>query len=197
MGWCHHRAAGAGIDAIAVASPLRSLTSDAGYVASAVAEIDGPVLLAGHDYGGAVIASAGSAAGNLAGLVYVAAFALVEGESALDITSRFPGSQLMPALRPATFPGIDGDPAVELYIAREAYPRVFAADLPNRSAAAATQRPITAAFEEKSPAAAWKTAPSWCIVATADQLLPPEGQRSWHDALARTPPRSPPRMPSR
>jgi pimeloyl-ACP methyl ester carboxylesterase len=170
----------AGIDVIAVASPLRSLTSDAAYVASAVAEIDGPVLLAGHDYGGAVITAAGSAAGNLAGLVYVAAFALDEGESALEITGRFPGSQLMPALRPATFPGVDGGPAVELYIDRDAYPRVFAADLPNRlaAAAAAAQRPITAAaFEEKSPAAAWKTAPSWYIVAAADQIIPPESQQ--------------------
>ena len=169
-----------GIGVIAVASPLRSLTSDTAYVASAIAEIDGPVLLAGHDYGGAVITAAGSAAGSVAGLVYVAAFALDEGESALDITGRFPGSQLMPALRPATFPGADGDPDVELYIDREAYPRVFAADLPYRcaAAAAAAQRPITAAaFEEKSPAAAWKTAPSWYIVATADQVIPPGGQR--------------------
>ena len=169
-----------GIGVIAVASPLRSLTSDTAYVASAIAEIDGPVLLAGHDYGGAVITAAGSAAGNLTGLVYVAAFALDEGESALDITGRFPASQLMPALRPATFPCVDGDPAVELYIDRTAYPRVFAADLPRRSAAAAAaaQRPIAAAaFEEKSPVAAWKTAPSWYIVATADQLIPPGGQR--------------------
>jgi pimeloyl-ACP methyl ester carboxylesterase len=168
------------IDVIAVASPLRGLTSDAAYVASAAAEIDGPVLLTGHDYGGAVITAAGLAAGNLAGLVYVAAFALDEGESALDIIRRFPGSQLMPALRPATFPGVDGDPAIELYIDQEAYPRVFAAGLPGRcaAAAAAAQRPITAAaFEEKSPAAAWKTAPSWYIIATADQLIPPGGQR--------------------
>ena len=170
----------AGIGAVAVASPLRSLASDAAYVAGAVAEIDGPVLLAGHDYGGAVITVSGSAAANVTGLVYVAAFALDEGESALDITGRFPGSQLLPALRPATVPGGDGDPAIELYIDREAYPRVFAADLPHQSAAAAAaaQRPITAAaFEEKSPAAAWRTAPSWYIVATADQVIPPEGQQ--------------------
>ena len=160
--------------------PNSKLPGDAAYLAQVAAEIDGPILLAGHGYGGAVITAAGSAAGNVAGLVYVAAFAVDEGESVLDITSRFPGSQLMPVLRPATFPGVDGEPAVELYIDREAYPRVFGADLPNRLAAiaAATQRPITAvAFEEKSPTAAWKTAPSWYIVATADQMIPPEGQR--------------------
>ena len=170
----------AGIGVVAVASPLRSLASDAAYVASAVAEIDGPVLLVGHDYGGAVITVCGSAAANVVGLVYVAAFALEEGESALDITGRFPGSQLLPALRPADFPSAGGDPAIELYIDREAYPGVFAADMPHRPAmaAAAAQRPITAAaFEEKSPAAAWKTAPSWYIVATADRVIPPEGQQ--------------------
>jgi hypothetical protein len=62
--------------------------------------------------------------------VYVTGFALDEGESALDITGRFPGSQLAPSLRPATSCGINGGPDVELYIDREAFPHVFAADLP-------------------------------------------------------------------
>jgi pimeloyl-ACP methyl ester carboxylesterase len=169
----------AGLEAIALANPLRSVASDAAYIANAATQIDGPVLLTGHCYGGAVITATGSAAGNVVGLVYVAGFALDVGESALDITSRFP-SQLLPALRPATFPGVNGDPAVELYFDREAYPQLFAADLPYRQAAvaAAVQRPITAAaFEEKAPAAAWKTTPSWYTVATADQLIPPQAQR--------------------
>jgi len=170
----------AGIEAIALANPLRSLASDTAYIASAVAEIDGPVLLAGHGYGGAVITATGSVAGNVVGLVYVAAFALDEGESALDITSRFPDNQLLPALRPATFPGADSDLGVELYLDRQAYPRLFAAGLPCRQAtvAAAVQRPITAAaFEEKALVAAWKRTPSWYTVATADQLIPLQAQR--------------------
>jgi pimeloyl-ACP methyl ester carboxylesterase len=170
----------AGLVAVAVANPLRGLASDAAYIASAAGEIDGPVLLAGHSYGGAVITAAGCAAGNVVGLVYVAAFAPDEGESVLDITGRFSGSQLMPALRPATFPGADGDPGVELYIEREAFPQVFAADLPHRAAAvaAATQRPVTAAaFEEKSRAAAWKTTPSWYLIAAADLVIAPEAQQ--------------------
>jgi pimeloyl-ACP methyl ester carboxylesterase len=83
------------------------------------------------------------------------------------------------ALRPGTFPDVNDDPGVELYIDRAAFPQVFAADLPYRAAAvaAAVQRPITAAaFEEKSPSAAWKTTPSWYVIATADQLIPPEAQ---------------------
>jgi pimeloyl-ACP methyl ester carboxylesterase len=170
----------AGIEVTALANPLRSLTSDAAYIACTAGDIDGPVMLVGHSYGGAVITAAGPAAGNVVGLVYVAAFALDEGESVLDITLRFAGSQLTPALRPATFPEFNGDAGVELYIDREAFPRVFAADLPYRTAtvAAAAQRPITAAaFEEKSRAAAWKTTPCWYMIAAADQVIPPAAQR--------------------
>jgi pimeloyl-ACP methyl ester carboxylesterase len=170
----------ASIDAVALANPLRSLVSDAAYITSAVGEIDAPVLLVGHCYGGAVITAAAAAAGNVVGLVYVAGYALDEGESMLDITGRFPGGQLLPALRPATFPGANGSPGVELYLDRHMFPQVFAADLPYRraAAAAATQRPISAAaFEEKSPAAAWKTAPSRYLIATADQIIPPEAQQ--------------------
>ena len=170
----------AGVGVIALANPLRGLASDAAYIASAAAEIDGPVILAGHCYGGAVITAAGAAAGNAVGLVYVTGFALDEGESALDITDRFPGSQLAPSLRPATFCGINGDPDVELYIDREAFPHVFAADLPGctAAAAAAAQRPITAAaFEEKQQAAGWKQIPCWYVIATTDLLIPVEAQR--------------------
>jgi len=169
----------AGVGVTAPANPLRGLGSDAGYVACAARQIDGPVVLTGHCYAGAVITAAASAAGNVVGLVYVTAFVLDEGESVLDMCRRFPGSQLMPALRPASFPGRNGDPAVELYIDRDAFPRVFAADLPHRAAAAAAaaQRPVTAAaFEEKALSAAWKTAPCWYLIATDDQLIPPEAQ---------------------
>ncbi|HEY2074753.1 MAG TPA: alpha/beta fold hydrolase [Streptosporangiaceae bacterium] len=174
----------AGIGVIALANPLRSLESDAAYIARAAAAIDGPVLLAGHSYGGAVITVAGARAGNVVGLIYVAAFALDEGESALDITGLFPGSQLTGALRPAAFPDTSGDPAIELYIDREAFHRVFAADLPRRVAAvaAAAQRPITAvALEEKSPSAGWKTKPAWYVIATEDQVISPEAQQFMAD----------------
>lgn len=163
----------AGIGVIALANPLRGLASDAAYIASAADEIDGPVILAGHCYGGAVITAAEVAAN-------VAGFALDEGESALDITGRFPGSQLVPSLRPVTFCGVNGAPGVELYIDREAFPHLYAADLPGRAAAAAgaAQRPITAtAFEEKSQAAAWKKIPCWYVIATRDLLIPVGAQR--------------------
>jgi pimeloyl-ACP methyl ester carboxylesterase len=169
-----------GIEAIALANPLRGLSSDAAHIASAASGIDGPVMLAGHCYGGAVITAAGATADNVVGLVYVAGFALDGGESVLDIIGRFPGSRLLPALRPATLHGAKDGSSVELYLDREAYPRVFAAGMPLReaAAAAAAQRPITAAaFEEKSPAAAWKTVQSWYMIATEDQVIPARAQR--------------------
>src|SRR5260370_25168747 len=73
---------GAGIGVIAVANPLRTLASDAAYVASIASAIDGPVVLAGHSYGGAVITVARAAAGNLAGRVSVTAYPPDQGESA-------------------------------------------------------------------------------------------------------------------
>lgn len=170
----------AGIDVKALANPLRGLASDAAYVAGAAAAIDGPVVMAGHCYGGAVITVAGSSADNVVRLVYVAGFSLDEGESVIDLISRFPGSQLLPALRPATLHGDAGGSGMELYLDREAFPRVFAAGMPLReaAAAAAAQRPVAAAaFEEKSPAAAWKTVPSWFLIAKDDQVIPAAAQR--------------------
>src|SRR3954468_20749297 len=74
---------------LAAANPLRGLAHDAEYVASVVRQIDGPVLLGGHSYGGAVISVAGAAADNVVGLVYVAAFALDEGEAFSKIYEQF------------------------------------------------------------------------------------------------------------
>jgi pimeloyl-ACP methyl ester carboxylesterase len=170
----------AGIGVIAVANPLRTLASDAAYVGSVAAAIDGPVVLAGHCYGGAVITAAGAATANIAGLVYVAGYALEEGESPLDICDRFPGSQLLAALRPGTFSDGSGDPCVQLHIDHDLFPQLFAADLPRRTAAAtaAAQRPIAAtAFADKAAAAAWKTTPSWYVAATEDMIIPLEAQQ--------------------
>ncbi len=170
----------AGLDAVAPANPLRGLASDARYIASVAEEIDGPVMLVGHSYGGAVITVAGSLVGNVVGLVYVTGFALQAGESVLDVSRRFPDSLLPAALRPAVFSNGDGEPGVELYIDRDAFPQVFAADLPTAVAAVAagTQRPIlAAAFEESASAAAWRALQCWYVLATADRVIHPDAQR--------------------
>ncbi len=167
-----------GIPVLAPANPLRGLAHDAEYLASVVGQIDGPVLLVGHSYGGAVISVAGAAAANVVGLVYVAAFALDEGESFAEIFERFGATPLMDAVRPSRYPVAGGD-AVELTIAPELYQSAFAADLPTEvtEVLAVSQRPFAAIFDDRAQAAAWKTLPSWAIVATSDNAIPPDGER--------------------
>ena len=92
----------AGHDVIAAANPLRSLAADAQAVSDVVRSVEGPVLLVGHSYGGAVITNVDANAGEITGLVYVAAFAPAPGESANTLAQRFPGSTLGNALRPVS-----------------------------------------------------------------------------------------------
>src|SRR3954447_21975757 len=164
---------------LAPANPLRGLAHDAEYIASFVHQIDGPVLLVGHSYGGAVISVAGAAAGNVVGLVYVAAFALDEGESFGEIFGRFGETPLVGAVRPSEYPLDGGGTAVELTIAPELYQSAFAADLPSEltEVLAVSQRPLAAILEDRADAAAWKLLPWWAVVATADNAIPPDAER--------------------
>jgi pimeloyl-ACP methyl ester carboxylesterase len=157
----------------ALAIPMRGLASDSAYVASAISQIDGPVLAVGHSYGGAVISNACTDAANVVGLVFVNGFAteLNEVLSAVEGTSR--DSALGPALVTRQYPtGSGDDTAVELYVNTANFNDVFGGDLPGTRASilGASQRPIAAAaFDEKSGAPAWKTLPSWAVVATGDK----------------------------
>jgi len=169
-----------GCAVVSVMNPLRGLDKDAAYIASAAAQIDGSVLLVGAGYGGMVMTNAALVAGNVTGLVYVAAFAPDKGESVMDISERFPETLLGPALRPSSFPNGGSTYAVEMTLDRQLFPAAFAADLPPREAMAmaAAQRPIAiAGMEDKSSESAWKRLPSWYLVATADQIVHPEAQR--------------------
>src|SRR4051812_29727474 len=141
-----------GLPVLAPANPLRGLAADAEYIASFVNQIDGPVLLVGHSYGGAVISVAGAAADNAVGLVYVAAFILDEGESFGEVFAGFPETPLLGAVRPGNYPLPDGGTAVELSIAPELYQSAFAADLPGdvTEVLAVMQRPFAAIFEDRA-----------------------------------------------
>ncbi|GAP51262.1 secreted protein [Streptomyces azureus] len=164
---------------IAPPNPLRGLAADAAYVASVTAQIDGPVILVGHSYGGALITVAGTAE-NVVGLVYVTAYVLEEGESLGELQGRFPASPLVSNLKQWTYPAEGGDPATEVAITADAFPSVFAADVGAdvTQVLAVSQRPLAAAaFEEKATAAAWKTKPSWALVAGADQAINPDVER--------------------
>jgi pimeloyl-ACP methyl ester carboxylesterase len=83
--------------------PLRSLTVDTDHIARYAGAIDGPVVMVGHSYGGAVIGAASTQLPNVVGLVYVAAFILAEGESCLDVAGKFPPTKLVSALRPTRY----------------------------------------------------------------------------------------------
>lgn len=168
-----------GVAVLAPANPLRGLAGDAAYLASYVNQVDGPVLLVGHSYGGAVISVAGAAVDNAVGLVYVAAWVLDQGESFAEVAAGFPATPLGDALRPSTYPLADGQTAVELSVAPELYRAAFAADLPSAvtAVAAVSQRPWAAIFDDRAQAAGWKTLPSWAVVATADRAISPDAQR--------------------
>jgi pimeloyl-ACP methyl ester carboxylesterase len=158
---------------VAPPNPLRGLAADSAYVASVLAQIGGPVLLVGHSYGGAVISNAATTAGNVRGLVFVAAFAPDEGEVLGVVAPGSRDSVLNTAQVPRRYPsGPGGGTATEFAIDPAKLHDVFAADLSPQQAAvlAATQRPVAeAAFTDPSGPPAWKRLPSWAVVATGDK----------------------------
>ncbi|MGW7664518.1 alpha/beta fold hydrolase [Streptomyces sp. NPDC054756] len=168
-----------GYPVVAVANPLRSLSGDSAYLKDVLAGIDGPIVLAGHSYGGSVISNAATGNKNVKALVYLAAFLPEKGESAGDLAARFPGSTLGEALRPVPVTNADGSRGTDLYIQNDKFRRQFAADVPRNTTdlMTVTQRPVTeAALAEGAAEPAWKTIPSWVLVATQDRNIPAAAQ---------------------
>lgn len=168
-----------GLPVLAIANPLRGLAHDAEYLRSIIDHIDGPVVVAGHSYGGSVMSEATEGAENVRALVFVASFNLEPGESTGELAGKFPGGQLGTALTPVPFTAgsVSGD---DLYIEQDKFRAVFAADVPEAQAAlmAATQRPIAgAALEDQATKAGWKTIPSWTMVTLQDLAIPAESMR--------------------
>jgi pimeloyl-ACP methyl ester carboxylesterase len=167
----------AGHRVIAYANPLRSIAHDAAGLAELIRTIDGPVVLVGHSYGGAVITNVPADAGNIVGLVYVAGFALEEGESPAVAASLVQGGTLGETLVPVPLPG----GGVDLYIAQDRYHDQFCADLPEPDAAllAVSQRPISEAAltEPSGQSPLWKFVPSWFIFGELDRNIPAGAQR--------------------
>jgi pimeloyl-ACP methyl ester carboxylesterase len=162
----------AGHPVIAAANPLRGLAADAAAVADVVRAVDGPVVLAAHSYGGAVITGVPADAGEIVGLVYACGFAPEPGESAFSLAGMFPGSTLGDALRPV--PRSDG--TTDLYITTERFHEQFCADVPAPQAArmAATQRPVTqeALTEPSGERPLWRDVPSWFVIGEDDRNIP-------------------------
>jgi pimeloyl-ACP methyl ester carboxylesterase len=165
-----------GYRVIAAPNPLRSLSGDAAVVSSLLATIDGPVVLAGHSYGGAVMSNAAVGHDHVKALVFVAAFAPEAGESIGELSGKFPGGTLGDTLTEVALP----DGTVDLYIRQDRYHQQFVADVPAERAAldAVAQRPLnTTALNEGSGEPAWKTVPSWFVYPELDFNIPLEAHR--------------------
>ncbi|XVU21755.1 alpha/beta fold hydrolase [Actinoplanes sp. CA-054009] len=171
-----------GYPVAAIANPLRSLSGDAAYIRAYLESIEGPVVLVGHSYGGAVITNAATGLKNIKALVYVNAFAPDTGESATALAGPDSALSADPAtifdFVPATLPPT---PATDLYLKKSTVFASFATGLDARDKAlvAATQRPATiGALNEPSGPPAWKTIPSWYLIGARDAIIPPAVERT-------------------
>ena len=160
------------------ANPLRGLASDSAYIAGFLQSITGPIILVGHSYGGAVITNAAVGNSNVKALVFINAFAPAQGETVFGLNGTPPppgqsGSCL--GTNPFNLVNYPGT-APDVYVKPSVFPSCFANDLPPNQAAvlASTQRPIAfSAGSEPSGVPAWKTIPSWYLVGTIDNVVPP------------------------
>ena len=169
-----------GIQVRAPMNPLRGLSFDADALARYVNVIEGPVLLVGHCYGGAVISQAAPVVTRTTGLVFLSAFALDVGESCASLQEPFPSSLLVSTAVASRYdaPGATGGP--DLFIKIEEFQQTVCADLPDDLAAvmAVSQRPLSAgAFTEPATVAGWKSLPSWYMVSERDNVITPEAER--------------------
>jgi pimeloyl-ACP methyl ester carboxylesterase len=157
---------------IAWAVPLRGVVRDAAGLTDLVRSIDGPVVLVGHSYGGALLSNVAADAGDVQALVFVAGYALNPGESCGDASSLAPGGTHGPTL--VRVPLADG--GVDTYIDPVRYHHQFADDLPEEQTTlmAVTQRPVTEAalFEPSGDAPLWRTVPSWFVFGELDHNIP-------------------------
>ncbi|GAA3502856.1 alpha/beta hydrolase [Streptomyces prasinosporus] len=176
-----------GYPVVTPANPLRSLSGDSDYLAARLKTIKGPVVLVGHSYGGAVITNAAAGNPNVKSLVYIAAFAPDKGEATLQLAAKRPGSRLTDDPEAPVPTALDAVPLgggltdVDLYIKPDKFSDVFLSDrldAGRADALAASQRPANAVTgSEPAEAAAWRTIPSWYLVATDDRVIGTENLR--------------------
>ncbi|GGT38626.1 alpha/beta hydrolase [Streptomyces chromofuscus] len=169
-----------GYDVIAPANPLRGIPEDSTYLASVLRSIKGPIVLAGHSYGGEVITQAAADNRNVKALVYINAIVPDAGESFSSLSVRFAAPALANALKQVPFTNADGTNGTDVYVQPEKLRQVFAQDLPTSTTniLAATQRPIAlSAFTDKVTKAAWRTTPVYALIGRQDQSINPEMER--------------------
>jgi pimeloyl-ACP methyl ester carboxylesterase len=169
-----------GVPVRAPMNPLRGLASDADAVTRYASTIDGPVILVGHSYGGAVISHAAPSITDVRGLVFLAAFAPAEGESCAGVMEPYPPSMLATTNVATSYdaPGAVGGP--DLFIKIENFHETFCADLEDEIAGpmAVSQRPLSAAaFTEAATVIGWRDLPCWYLASEHDNAIPPECER--------------------
>ncbi|MFF9490191.1 alpha/beta fold hydrolase [Streptomyces sp. NPDC014676] len=165
----------------AVANPLRGLPTDTAAAKDVLRSIDGPIVLVGHSYGGAVIGNAAAGNPNVKALVYLAALVPDAGEPAYG-PSGLPIEHTLPPLPAFEIPTVaaDGTKSVDVYLKQDQFRKAFAADVDPETAAAlaVAQRPLDkGANSSPSTAAAWHDTPSYYLVTKQDQAGEPELQR--------------------
>jgi pimeloyl-ACP methyl ester carboxylesterase len=157
-------------------NPLQGLTYDSAFLRDFLDSISGPIVLVGHSYGGAVITNAATGDAEVKALVYVDAFVPARGQSIAQLLAGYPGSCAAPAnLNLVPFPKAPSG-VEDAYIKQSAFPSCMANGLPASEAMvlAATQRPLASiALGQTTGVPAWKTIPSWSVVGTADNAIPP------------------------
>jgi len=160
-----------GYNVTVVQNPTKSLADDVEVTRRALAVQDGPVILVGHSYGGVVITEAGNDP-KVAGLVYIAAFAPEKGESVSSLIKDPPPGAAVPPILPPQ----DG----YLFLDRAKFRESFAADVSAEAAAFMASSQVPWGLEALNGAVsdpAWKSKPSWYLVATEDRMIPPDAQR--------------------
>jgi len=154
-----------------VQNPTISLADDVAVTKRAIDAQEGPVILVGHSYGGAVITEAGNDP-KVAGLVYIAAFAPDKGESVGSLIKGFPSGGPQPPILPPQ----DGF----LFLDKAKFPASFAGDVSPEEAAFMADSQVPwglGAISGTISEAAWRTKPSWYLVTTQDKMIPPDAQR--------------------
>jgi pimeloyl-ACP methyl ester carboxylesterase len=162
-----------GYPVFSVANPLRSVSSDATYVADYLRFIKGPIVLVGHSYAGMVITQAVRGNSNVKALVYVDAYAPDTGETVIRLTGMFPGSTLGPTLQQVRL----SNGTTDLLVRQDRFWQQFGADLPREQGfqLAVAQRPAAASSftDRASGRPAWRTVPSYFLIGTGDRNIPP------------------------
>ena len=168
-----------GLGVIAASIPLTSLTDDAATLRRVIERVDGPVILVGHAYAGAVIAAAHD--DRVKSLVYIAALAPDEGETVADVFYRAAPHPLAPKLAPDAY-GL-------IWMPEEGFAHAVAhkASPDQLTIMAAVQRPLAVnCIQEKAPTPAWKTKPSWFLLAEEDRMIGLATQRLMAERMGAT-----------